>query len=215
MSGAGQIGRLRIWINGRHFSTLNTSLRDLITFAYGLTAGQIAGAPRWFETDKYDVRAQPDREGLPSDQQWKTMLQTLLADRFKLTFHRDKRELPVYAIAVVKSGPRLIETEGDPSGLPSLFFREPGVLPGRNATIADLASVMQADVLDRPVLDRTGLQGRYDFLLKWASDGARAGNSPAPDLFTAFRDQLGLTLESTKAPVEIFVIDRAEKPSEN
>ncbi len=213
-------------VRGRRLITINTSLSDLIGFAYGLQARQIAGGPAWAETDKYDLNAQPDGEGQPNDRQWKIMMQKLLADRFKLKFHREKKELPVYAIVVAKSGPKLTRSEGDPNGLPSLFFRGLGVLPARNATIADFAGLMQTTVLDRPVVDQTGLSGRYDFTLTWTPDefqfpglGVKipppSDNAVAPDLFTAMQQQLGLKLESTKAPVEILVIDSVEKPSEN
>jgi uncharacterized protein (TIGR03435 family) len=207
-----------IWISGRRFSTLNTSLSDLIKFAYGLHARQIIGGPVWLETEKYDLRAQPDFNSQPAgsqpnDEQWKMMLQLLLADRFKLAYHRDKQELPVYAIVVGESGPKLAQSEGDPNGPPSLFFRGPGVLPATNATMADFAGVLQADVLDRPVLDQTGLSGRFDFQLDWtpAPDKAAA----PPDLFTAIQRQLGLQLRSVKALVDVLVIERIEKPAEN
>jgi uncharacterized protein (TIGR03435 family) len=214
-------------VNGRRFSTFNTSLSALITFAYGVHPRQITGGPTWLETEKYDLEAQPDGEGQPNDKQWRNMLQKLLADRFNLTFHREKRELSVYAIIVGKTGAKLTKSEGDPNGLPGLLFRGLGVLPARNATIADLADVMQRAVLDRPVVDQTGLSGRFDFQLRWTPDETQFGGlgvrppSPAedaeapPDLFTAFQQQLGLQLKSVKAPVDVLVIDRIEKPSEN
>jgi uncharacterized protein (TIGR03435 family) len=216
-----------IMVRGRNFSTINTSLSDLITFAYGLHARQITGGPAWLESEKYDLVAKPDGEGQPNDKQWKGMVQKLLADRFKLTFHRDKKELSVFAIVVGKNGPKLTKSAGDPNGLPGLFFRGLGDLPARNATMADFAGVMQRAVLDRPVVDQTGLSGRFDFELKWTPDETQfAGlgvRVPAPsddlaappDLFTAIQEQLGLKLQSTKAPVEVLVIDRVEKPSEN
>ena len=212
---------------GRQFSTINTTLNDLITFAYGIHAKQISGGPGWLESEKFDLAAQPNGEGQPNDKQWKGMVQKLLADRFQLAFHRDKKELSVYAIVVGKDGPKLTKNEGNPNGLPGLFFRGLGVLPATNATMADFAGVMQGAVLDRPVVDQTGLTGRWDFTLTWTPDefqfgglGARmpppANDAAAPpDLFTAFQEQLGLKLESTKAPAEVFVIDRVEKPSEN
>jgi len=214
-------------IGGRQMFTINTSLSDLMTFAYGLHPRQITGGPAWLESEVYDLEAKPDGEGQPNDKQWKTMLQKLLADRFKLTFHRDKKELSVYAIVVAKGGPKLTKSEGDPNGLPGLFFRGLGVLPARNANMADFAGVMQGAVLDRPVVDQTGLQGRFDFTLTWTPDefqftslGVRVPHptdDPAapPDLFTAIQQQLGLRLESTKAPAEVLVIDRVEKPSAN
>src|SRR5206468_4148003 len=116
-------------VRGREFSTFNTTLSDIIKFAYGLHARQIVGGPAWLETEKYDLAAQPDGEGQPNDKQWKMMMQKLVADRFKLTFHRDQKELSVYAIVVAKTGSKLTKSQGDPNGLPGLFFRGLGVLP--------------------------------------------------------------------------------------
>lgn len=154
------------------------------------------------------------------------MMGKLLAERFQLAFHRDKRELAVYAIVVAKGGQKLTTSTGDPNGGGSLFFRGLGQLPGRNVTVADLAGVMQSAVLDRPVIDQTGLQGRWDFTLNWTPDefqfasfGPRpptpAGDANAPDLFTAFQQQLGLKLESTKAMAEVLVVDKVAKPPDN
>jgi uncharacterized protein (TIGR03435 family) len=216
-----------VLVRGRQFSTVNMTVSDLMTFAYGVHTRQISG-PEWLETEKYDVVAQPDAEGQPNDKQWKVMVQKLLADRFMLTFHRDKQELPVYAIVTAKTGSKLTRSQGDPNGLPGMFFRGLGVLPAVNASIADLAGVLQTAVLDRPVVDQTGITGRYDFTLTWTPDesqfaglgirvpppAANAANAP-PGLFTAIQEQLGLRLESTKAPVDVLVVDRAEKPSAN
>jgi uncharacterized protein (TIGR03435 family) len=215
-------------VNGRQFSTLNTSVVDLLEFAYGLHARQVTGGPAWMETEKYDITAKPDGEGQPNDRQWKTMVQRLIADRFKLVFHRDKKELSVYAITVTKTGLKLTKSEGDPNGLPALFFRQLGALTVRNATMQDFAGTMQGAVLDRPVVDQTGLADRWDFTLTWTPDefqfaglGARPAPPTAdkpdapPDLYSAIQQQLGLKIESTKAPVDVLVIDRVEKPSEN
>jgi uncharacterized protein (TIGR03435 family) len=213
-------------INGRQFSTINTSLSDLVVFAYGVHAKQIVGAPAWIETDKYDITAKPDGEGQPSGDQWKVMLQKLLADRFKFSFHRDKKELSVYAIVLGKSGSKLTPSDAPPNSGPSLFFRGLGMLPARNASMADFAGVMQSAVLDKPVIDQTGLTGKFDFTLTWTPDEFQFGglgvrppapdaSATAPDLFTAFQEQLGLKLEATKAQAEVFAVDRVEKPSEN
>ncbi|HTC89041.1 MAG TPA: TIGR03435 family protein [Bryobacteraceae bacterium] len=214
-------------VNGRRFTTLNTSVSDLITYAYGVHPRQIAGGPPWMESQKYDVEAQPDGEGQPSEKQWKTMFEKLLAERFQLTIHHEQKELPVYAIVVGKTGHKLTKSAGDPNGLPGLFFRGLGVLPGRNATMADFAGVMQTAVLDRPVVDQTGLPGRYDFLLTWTPDETQFGGlgvkvppptdkaDAPPDLFTAIQQELGLKLESTKASVDVLVVDKVEKPTEN
>lgn len=214
-------------VKGRQVLTINTTVNDLITFAYGLHMRQINGGPSWLESEKYDVTGLPAGQGLPTLTQMRAMIQQLLADRFKLAFHRDTKELPVYAITVASGGPKLTKNDSNPNGLPGLLFRGLGVLPGSNATIADLANVMQTAVLDRPVVDKTGLPGRYDFMLTWTPDETQFASRgvrvppPAPDangppgLFTAFQEQLGLKLESTKAPVEVLVIDRIDKPSEN
>ncbi|HLG58848.1 MAG TPA: TIGR03435 family protein [Vicinamibacterales bacterium] len=214
-------------VRGRQVTTINTTVNDLITFSYGLHERQISGGPAWAGKDKYDVTGAPAGQGLPTLPQMRTMIQQLLADRFKLSFHRDKRNLPVYSITVASGGPKLTRNDSNPNGLPGLLFRGLGVLPGSNATIDDLASVMQSAVLDRPVVDRTGLPGRYDFMLRWTPDETQfAGldvRVPAPSnsvdappaLFTAFQEQLGLKLESTRAPVEVLVIDRIDRPSEN
>jgi uncharacterized protein (TIGR03435 family) len=212
----------------REFATINTSLNDLITFAYGIHVRQIVGAPAWVESDLFDIVAQPEAEGLPNRKQLEGMLQNLLADRFKLAFHREKKELSVYAITVAKTGSKLTRNEGDPNGLPGLGFQGLGKLIARNANMQDFAGLMQSAVLDRPVVDQTGLTGRFDFTLNWTPDEFQfrnfsAGLPPAaadkpdapPDLYTAIQQQLGLKIEAAKAQVDVFVIDKIEKPSEN
>jgi uncharacterized protein (TIGR03435 family) len=222
----GTPGRL-FRIQPGHLSTINTTLSSLIGFCYGVHPRQIIGAPAWVETEKYDLNGKPDGEGQPSVDQWKAMMQKLLADRFQLKFHHEKKELPVFALVVAKTGPKVTKSEGDPNGAPSLLFRGLGTLPVRNATMADFASVMQSAVLDRPVVDQTGLVGRFDFVLTWTPDETQfasvGGVPPAPtdkpdappDLFTAIQQQAGLKFEASKAPVDVMVIDRVEKPSEN
>jgi uncharacterized protein (TIGR03435 family) len=215
-------------VDGRRFKTINTTLGDLISFTYGIHPKQLVGAPAWVDSEKFDITAQPDGEGTPSQQQWKTMWQKLLAERFKLAFHHDKKELSVYVLSVGKSGPKLTKSEGDPNGLPGLFFRQFGALSGRNATMSEFSSmILQNAVLDRPVLDQTGITGRWDFTLNWTPDDSQfasfgvkippptdAANAP-PNLYTAIQEQLGLKLEATKAPADVLVVDHVEKPSEN
>jgi len=155
------------------------------------------------------------------------MIRLLLTERFKLAFHRDKREMPVYAIVVGPNGHKLTKNDNNPNGLPNLIFRGLGNLPVSNATIAEFAGVMQSAVMDRPVVDKTGLTGRWDFAIRWTPDESQFGglgvrvppptddpNAP-PGIFTAFTDQLGLKLDPSRAPVEVLVIDKVEKPSEN
>ena len=154
------------------------------------------------------------------------MLRKLLTARFKLTFHREQKELPIYALTIGKNGSKLKEGVAPPDGpRPLIFVLSPqGVsLPGRNATMAELASVMQRAALDRPVMDKTGLSGRYDFDLEWTPDETQFGGqgpretpeSTKPSLFAAIQEQLGLRLEGTKGPVDVLVIDKVERPSDN
>jgi uncharacterized protein (TIGR03435 family) len=218
-------GRL-FTIKGRQVLTINTSLADVVTMAYGLHVRQIVGAPAWMASDKYDITGQPEGQGMPNQTQMRAMLRALVEDRFKLTTHRETRELSAYALVVGPGGPKLTKNDSNPNGLPSLLFRGLGVLPVTNATMADFAGVMQMAVLDRPVIDRTGLQGRFDFTLTWTPDetqfasfGVRIPTSTDPNappvLFTAIQEQLGLKFDSVRAPVEVLVIDRVERPSEN
>jgi uncharacterized protein (TIGR03435 family) len=213
---------------GRQFSTNNTSLDDLIIIAYGLHPKQIAKGPSWMSSERYDILAEPNGEGQPNDAQWKIMLQKLLADRFKLSFHREKQQLSVMAITVEKNGPKLTKSTGDPNDASSILLRGLGNLMARNATIVDFAQVMQAVVIDRPVVDQTGITGKYDFTLLWMPNETQFANMPAftsvapadngnapPDLYKAMQQQLGLKMESTKAPVDVLVIDHVEEPSPN
>ncbi len=222
----GTPGRL-FTVHGREVLTINTSLADLITQAYEVHTRQVVGGPSWMESDKYDITGRPLAEGVPNIAQLRAMIRSLLEDRFKLTIHRERRDLPAYALTVGKNGPKLTKNETNPNGLPGLLFKGLGMLPAVNATMADFAGVMQTAVLDRPVVDRTGLQGRFDFTLNWTPDdsqfrsmGVQVPPPPAdgtgpPGLFTAIQEQLGLRLESVTAPVEAIVIDRVERPSEN
>ena len=213
-------------MRGREVLTINTTLADMITMAYDMHVRQVIGGPSWMTSDKYDVTGRPQAEGIPSMVQLRGMIRSLLQDRFKLTFHREKRDLPAYALTVVNNTPKLTPNTTSPNGPPGLMFRGLGVLPAVNATMIEFATVMQTAVLDRPVVDRTGLQGKFDFTLNWTPDesqfrsmGVQVPPPPAdakfPGLFTAIQEQLGLKLESVTAPVEVMVIDRVERPSEN
>ena len=214
-------------VRGREVLTINTTLTDLITMAYEVHTRQVVGGSSWMASDKYDVTGRPLAEGVPNIAQLRGLIRTLLQDRFKLTIHREKRDLPAYALTVGKNGQKLTRNETNPNGLPGLLFKGLGMLPAVNATMADFAGVMQTAVLDRPVVDRTGLQGRFDFTLNWTPDESQFRSmgvqvpQPSPDasgppgLFTAIQEQLGLRLESVTAPVEAIVIDSVERPSEN
>ena len=207
-------------------NTTATSLSDLIKFAYSVHPRQITGGPSWIETEKYDITGKPDTEGIPNVPQLRTMLQKLLKDRFQLAIHQDKKELSVYAITVTPKGATITKADPSPVAVPGFAGGGQRGMNVRNAMISEFGGVLQAQVLDRPVVDQTGFgTQRYNFILKWTPDGQQlqaAGAPPAdnpgdapPDIFTAFQQQLGLKLESTKAMVDVIVIDRVNQPSDN
>lgn len=214
-------------VNGNQFHIINQPLTQIISFAFDVQAKQVIGLPDWAESDKYDIDGKPDGEGAPSGKQWKIMIQKLLADRFKLAFHKDKKELSVYVLSVSKTGEKMTKNDSNPNGLPGLFFQGLGKLNVRNALMTDFTGLMQSAVLDRPVVDQTGLTGRFDFTLNWTPDDSQFGGMGArippptdvadapPNLYTAIQEQIGLKLEATKAPADVMVIDHVEKPSAN
>jgi uncharacterized protein (TIGR03435 family) len=214
------------------FETLNTTLADLVKFAYDMHPKQVTGAPAWFDSDKFDVSAKPDTPGIPNVKQMQGMLRTLLAERFQLEYHRDKRELSAYAITVAKGGAKIRKEENSPVPAPGFGGPPQRGFNVRNATIAEFASVMQAQFMDQPVVDQTGLgDTRYSFVLKFTPDPTMrpfgsAGAAPPPqppapdpdappDLYSAMEQQLGLRMQKTKAPVEVMVIEKVAKPSAN
>lgn len=214
-------------IRGRQVMTFNTTMNDMITFAYGLHVKQIMGAPAWFATDKFDIAGVPDTEGRPNSKQMKLLIQSALTDRFKLTFHHDQKELSVYALTVAKGGPKMTVTIHQPNDPVNFLFRNIGQLMVTNATMKDFCDGMQGAVMDRPVVDHTGLTARYDFNLNWTADESQFASlgirvppptddpKAPPDLYRALDEQLGLKLEATKANAEAFVVDHVEKPSAN
>lgn len=203
----------RLGLAARRFSFTHASLNDLFDFAYGLQQRQILGAPGWASTENYDISAVPDGEGEPNVKQWQTMVRKLIADRFQLKFHYEKREMNVYALTIAKSGPKLKNSDpNEPQGMGG----GAGSLGATNATMADIAQLLAHGFLDRPVVDQTGLTGRFDLRLRWTPDEVAPQNSDAPPGFlTAIQEQLGLKLVTVKAPVDVMVIDRVERPSAN
>jgi uncharacterized protein (TIGR03435 family) len=223
-------GRWIRMLSTHEFAAKNHALKTLVAAAYNLSPRAILGGPAWVDSDHYDIVAKAPGEVRPNLDEQMSMLRKLLAERFQLSCHRAQKELQVYALTVAKGGPKLKEStlspDATPEGPPPLIFViSPQLvrLPGRNATIAELASVLQRAALDNPVLDRTGLSARYDFDLEFTPDetlfggvlGKGADDSAAPGLFAAIQQQLGLRVEATKGPVEVLVIDHVERPSEN
>jgi uncharacterized protein (TIGR03435 family) len=207
------------------FTTTNSTLSELISFSYSIHPKQIVGGPSWIESELYDISAKPEQPGIPNTTQLRTMVQKLLAERFGLAFHIEKRETSAFVLSVGKNGSKM--TKSETGGiLPGIGGRGPGGLNVVNATMGDFSGFLQGRMLDRPVVDQTGLKDRFNFTLEFKPDlsqlppGAAPPQLPPeienrPDLFTAIREQLGLQLESTKAPVEMYVIDKVQKPSEN
>jgi uncharacterized protein (TIGR03435 family) len=219
-----------VGFRGGLYTTRNTNVNDLIALAYGLHAKQIVGGPDWFGTDLFDIQGKPDAEGKPSDKQIKTMLRKLLAERFKLSFHPEEKELSVYVISVLGGGPKITKSASDPNDGSGFAFRSLGDLIVTNMTMTDFAIWMQAGVMDKPVVDQTELPGRYDFQLRWTPDESQFAqfrgtgrmvppptddpNAP-PGLYTAMQEQLGLKMRPAKFPDSVIVIDHVEKPSED
>jgi uncharacterized protein (TIGR03435 family) len=223
-------------IRGRNFITRASSLGDLIDFAYEVQSKQIVNPPDWLDKDRYDIDAVPEQEGVPNPQQLRIMIRKLLTDRFKLAFHHDKREMSAYVLSVSKEGQKLKPTQLN-GPLPGIGIR-PGTggitLNMVNAKIPDFTGFLQSLVLDRPVVDKTGLTGRYDFQCTFTPDESQFGGHPppmpnqdknagssdaatpaAPSLYDALQQELGLKLAAEKTAVDVIAIDHVEKPSAN
>jgi uncharacterized protein (TIGR03435 family) len=220
------------WIrmqSANRFEARNHAVRTLIAAAYDLSPQAISGGPAWVDSDHWDILAKAPGDVRPDLGEQMSMLRQLLSERLKLVFHREAKELPIYTLSVSKGGSKLkdssISPDATPEGPPPLVFvLSPTLarLPARYATMAEFASLLQRSPLDRPVVDRTGLSGRYDFDLEFAPDERlwagilpRPENGDKPDFFKAVQGQLGLRVDATRGPVDALVIDRIEFPSEN
>lgn len=236
---------------GGRLTATDASLKLLVQFAYAdhdaphwipMLGSRVVGGPEWMDGPRYDIDAKPVGNA-DSTQSW-LMLQTLLADRFKLTFHRETQEMTVYELTAAKGGPKLSPAAtavcvSFPPGTPPqpvsgkvdcgyvsgpMVGYTPGLLriQGRKIHVSDLVRELGA-VLDRPVSDKTEFPGEFDLDLSFTPSEATLGipatsavaDAGLPNLFAAMADQLGLTLVAAKGPVEVMVIDRAEKPTAN
>ncbi len=215
------------YLAGSRVVATNVSLEMLLERAYRVFPFQISGGPSWLNADRFDIEGK--ESGNPSEEQAWPMLQSLLADRFKLSIHRETKEMPVYELTVAKGGVKFKEgkcvgTPGPSNPCGGVSGSRRGTLMGRVASVSDVAESLSA-TLGRVVVDKTGLTGNYDFDLQWTPDesvlrGLRDPDAPPPDpngpsIFMALQEQLGLELKSAKGAVEILVIDRAEKPDAN
>jgi uncharacterized protein (TIGR03435 family) len=222
----------------------NMTLHLLIRDAYGVSGFQIKGGPGWVRSEEFEIEAKVGKSGADQLQrlsveerrlQQREMLQTLLADRFKLRVHREVKEGSVYALVVAKNGPKLQAVGPDDlstgKGKPRISMGG-GKLVFRGLPITPLAGFL-SQIIGRAVVDKTGLTGRYDFTLRWTpdefnlrasnglegvrqtSDNPSSSESSGPSIFTAIQQQLGLKLKPERGPVEIIVIDHIEQPTAN
>ncbi len=217
-------------------SIRNMTLKGLVTVAYGIREFQLAGGPGWIDSETYDIEATADSRATPQ-QLIGAMLELVLKERFKLSVHREARQLPVYVMTVAKTGLNLQRSPavtclpfdpanpplpGDPGRNPKEMCGSIGlgltVLNAKQATMSALAMAF-SQLLGRTVVDRTGLTGEFDGRLIFAPTGFVPNGvsiDPAlPNIFTAVQEQFGLKLESGNGPVEIVFIDQVEKPTEN
>jgi|HubBroStandDraft_1064217.scaffolds.fasta_scaffold113087_2 uncharacterized protein (TIGR03435 family) len=204
---------------GQRFTATNTPLRLLIMIAYDVNVRQFSGGPGWLNSEFYDVEAKAEHPA--SREQVCLMLRSLLADRFNLRLHKETKELPMYVLTAEGYHSHLRENRS--GGELHVGRGASGQTIFENAPLSQLTWFLSLR-LGRDVLDRTGLKGNYDFELAWTPDvpspGDGADSTPPPDpngpsISTALREQLGRKLSATKGPVEILVIDHAEKPSAN
>jgi len=191
-------------------------LSRVIEQAYGIKGFQLVGRPSWLSTERFDIEAKAaSRAGYD---ECKVMLQHLLEDRFKLQTHREVRQLPVYRLTVARNGPKLRKLQPDAQQGVKTFNTMAGELSVYATSMPQLVRMLSmTGELDNQVLDSTGLDGIYEFTLKWTPAAMAGPDSPeGPSLFTALQEQLGLRLEAGRGDVEVLVIDHVEKvPTEN
>jgi uncharacterized protein (TIGR03435 family) len=217
-SASGTCNKPQTAISGNRVTFPLSSLCGLIRIAYDVPDYRISGLPASLtkrdQASFYDIQAIAGSEGTLTEERMRAMLQTLLADRFQLKFHRESKELPVYALVVGKNGSKL---NSDPLPCVKLDPNIKGI--GFSVCKPTMSTDRLAEELtrraDRPVLDRTGLSGEYAFSLRYSPEGATLEPNSAPSFFTAIQEQLGLKLEPQKAPMDMLVIGRAEAPSTN
>jgi uncharacterized protein (TIGR03435 family) len=224
---------------GGRYIGQNMALRLMIKTAYGVHDSQIIGGPPWMDSDRWDINAKAEgyKDSLTFRDQARLMVRPLLADRFKLVLHHEQRELPVYALTLVKAnelGPKLrrnderdcdkpvppipaVEGAAEPPfplpcGSDGFNARH---LAARAMTLNYLLIDVRRTTIDRVVVDHTGLTGKFDWEVQWVPEDLRvtpAARPEGPGIFDAFRDQLGLKLEPTRDKVDVLVIDHAERP---
>jgi len=198
-------------LNQSRLTAKNSPMKWILQSAWGLSGPQVSG-PAWIDADRFDIEGKAP-EGVP-DSEVKPMLQALLRDRFKLEAHIEMREMPVYNLVVAKDGPKIKPFDPEHPG------QQPTRVPGTSMRVGGFELTQLANELGgtvgRPVIDKTGLQGRYFCALQYSQLGTNAPPEGAPDIFGAVQQQLGLKLEPAKAQMEVLIVDRMERtPTEN
>jgi len=202
---------------GDRFSATNITLRALMQWAYAMPETQILGGPSWLSSTRFDIQAKADNgeqmKGLSSEEAnelKRRMVQALFADRFQLKVHEETRALPAYDLVLAKGGSKLqpSQSNGKSIGVGHNNFH------GAGLTTTLIAQEL-SKIAGRVVVDKTGLDGRYDLKLEWTPDDVVPSDTDPPTLFTAIQEQLGLKLEPAKEPVPVLIIDHIEPPSPN
>jgi len=214
--------RPSISTSGARFTAQAKNIVTLIMYAYNVRYYQVARTKALgvLEDDRFDISARSSGDNAPRTEEFRQMLEALLSDRFKLRAHREMREMPVYTLVTGKNGPKF--KESPPDTAPGERYAASGrnyVVTLSKATMDNILVAIENSYVDRPVLDRTGLQGMYDITLTYTPDVKPIRDAgPSPDditIFTAVQKQLGLELVPAKAMVEIIVVDQIERPSPN
>lgn len=219
-----QGGGIKPLPGGQTYVATNMPAGVMIRLMYHLNGSQISGGPDWLDKDRYDVDAKAD--GPHTIDELHVMFQNLLVDRFKLRFHYETKVLPAYEMVVDKSGPKMTENHNPENFDIPIQPRGFGNIQATHCSMSYL-SWAASQVLNKPVIDKTGLTGYYDFKLEFTpelppdviaraeAEGRTIPQANGPDIYTAVREQLGLRLDSHKEPVQVMVIDHVEKPTEN
>jgi len=206
-------GRVQ-FLPGGKLAAENVPLNFLVEQAYGVRNYQVIGGPSWINEQRYDIRAVSDSA---TEAEMHGMLQRLSADRFQLRIRRETRDLPVYALVVSKNGPKIQPLKPGEGKRGGIGWDRDGMF-AYQSTLAQIGHALE-NQLGRPVVDKTGLPGLYELRVQYDErrlTESAAQDSDRPSVFTAFQDQLGLRLESQKEPIEVLVIESAQRtPTEN
>lgn len=193
---------------GPTFTASGFTLKRLVMQAFNLQDFQVTGGPAWFEKERWDLTGKAPDGVNTKPEVLRGMLQSLLTERFHLTTHLETKSMTVLSLYVAKGGSKLKQSAPDQG---NSWTNGRGLLRGTNQSIDDFARML-AGQLNQQVVDKTRLTGKFDFELKWEENPEK---NEGPSVFTALQEQMGLKVEPEKAPVEILVVDRADRPTDN